>query len=166
MIAAILETDPAPIRTAQPLAPPALDRVVSKCLAKDPEARWQTARDLVDELGWMQRGIRTPDVAGANETVGKRALEWTTTTVVVVALAFVTVVALAVALGAFFEGRFRGRQPETSCTTIPGITARGLDVRAWRQPLSFSFAGRIAARAGRDGARRGDSNLAAILVCL
>jgi Tol biopolymer transport system component/tRNA A-37 threonylcarbamoyl transferase component Bud32 len=42
VIAAILETDPPSIRTAQPLAPPVLDRVVSKCLTKDPEARWRT----------------------------------------------------------------------------------------------------------------------------
>jgi Tol biopolymer transport system component len=113
VIAAILETDPPPIRTAQPLAPPVIDRVVSKCLAKDPEARWQTARDLVDELGWIEQGIRTPAVTGANEPVGKRTLQWTTTTVVV-ALAFVAVMALAVALGAFFGAGFRGGQPETS----------------------------------------------------
>ena len=114
VIAAILETDPPPIRTAQPLAPHVLDRVLSKCLAKDPEARWQTARDLVDELGWIEQGIRTPEVANANAPVGRRTFPWTTTTVAVGALAFVTVVALAVALGAFLGARFRGSQPETS----------------------------------------------------
>ena len=36
--------------------PPALDRTVKKCLAKDPDARWQSARDLVDELGWIAKG--------------------------------------------------------------------------------------------------------------
>jgi eukaryotic-like serine/threonine-protein kinase len=62
VIAAILEHDPPAISTLQPLTPPALDRVVRKCLAKDPEDRWQTARDLVDELKWVV-DVRTSAVA-------------------------------------------------------------------------------------------------------
>jgi serine/threonine protein kinase/Tol biopolymer transport system component len=53
LIAAIMSSQPASIAVDQPLVPPALDRVVRKCLAKDPEARWQTARDLHDELQWI-----------------------------------------------------------------------------------------------------------------
>jgi hypothetical protein len=41
VIAAILERDPEPLRTTPPL-----DRVIRKCLAKDPDERFQTARDL------------------------------------------------------------------------------------------------------------------------
>jgi eukaryotic-like serine/threonine-protein kinase len=37
----------------QPMTPAALDRVVKKCLAKDPENRWQSAKDLADELNWI-----------------------------------------------------------------------------------------------------------------
>src|SRR3984893_10398980 len=43
---AVLEKDPEPISTHQPLTPPALDRAIRVCLAKDPEDRWQTTRDL------------------------------------------------------------------------------------------------------------------------
>src|SRR5712664_1563638 len=50
---AILEKEPAPISTIQPLTPPALDRAIRRCLAKDPEDRWQTARDLLLELKWI-----------------------------------------------------------------------------------------------------------------
>jgi serine/threonine protein kinase len=46
LIAAILERDPPPLTSQQPLAPPALDRLVAACLAKDREHRWQHARDL------------------------------------------------------------------------------------------------------------------------
>jgi eukaryotic-like serine/threonine-protein kinase len=53
LTAAILERDPPSISTRQPMAPPALDRVVARCLAKDPEARWQSARDLMLELRWI-----------------------------------------------------------------------------------------------------------------
>ena len=41
IIAAIIKHDPAPLAVA-----PALERVVRKCLAKDPDERFQTARDL------------------------------------------------------------------------------------------------------------------------
>ncbi|MGH9399987.1 MAG: protein kinase domain-containing protein [Thermoanaerobaculia bacterium] len=53
LIAAILEHDPPPISSIQPLIPPAFDRVVRTCLAKDREDRWQTAHDLKAELKWI-----------------------------------------------------------------------------------------------------------------
>src|SRR5207249_911216 len=53
LISAIMSSDPSPMASLQPLASPALDRVFRKCLAKDPDDRWQTARDLVDELKWV-----------------------------------------------------------------------------------------------------------------
>jgi eukaryotic-like serine/threonine-protein kinase len=43
---AILEKDPQPISTAKPTTPPTLDHVVIRCMAKDPEERWQSGRDL------------------------------------------------------------------------------------------------------------------------
>ena len=53
VMAAILEREPPPLSSLQPLATPALDRLVGTCLAKDPDDRWQTARDLVRELRWL-----------------------------------------------------------------------------------------------------------------
>jgi eukaryotic-like serine/threonine-protein kinase len=50
---AILEKEPAPISSIKPLTPPALDHAMRRCLAKDPEERWQTARDLALELNWI-----------------------------------------------------------------------------------------------------------------
>jgi hypothetical protein len=54
---AILEKDPAPISGVKPMTPPALDHAIHRCLAKDPEERWQAARDLLLELKWVaERG--------------------------------------------------------------------------------------------------------------
>src|SRR5258705_10512099 len=47
LAASILTSDPPPITRIQPLTPLALERLVKRRLAKDPEDRWHTARDLV-----------------------------------------------------------------------------------------------------------------------
>ncbi len=56
LIGAILKDDPPPVSQLQPMAPPALDRVVKTCLAKDPDDRFQTAHDLLLQLRWIQEG--------------------------------------------------------------------------------------------------------------
>ena len=56
LIAAILERQPPAISTIAPLAPPALDRLVRACLAKDPEERIQTAHDVKLQLQWIAEG--------------------------------------------------------------------------------------------------------------
>ena len=68
LIAAVLEREPAPVSQLAPMAPPALDRVVSKCLAKDPDARWQSARDLTDELRWIHQSGSLAGVPAAVQT--------------------------------------------------------------------------------------------------
>jgi len=50
VIAAIMEKDPPPVSSHQPSIPPGIDYVVKTCLAKDPEDRWQTAREVKREL--------------------------------------------------------------------------------------------------------------------
>jgi serine/threonine protein kinase len=60
VIASILKEEPPPIRSLSVL-PKSLERVVRKCLAKDPDDRWQSAADLRDELLWIAGA--TPDAA-------------------------------------------------------------------------------------------------------
>src|SRR5204863_10210251 len=43
LIAAIVQSQPKPMNTIQPVTPPALEHVVAKCLEKDPDERWQSA---------------------------------------------------------------------------------------------------------------------------
>ena len=72
---AILEKEPAPISTIRPMTPPALDHAIRRCLAKDPEERWQTARDLALELKWSAEG--GSQVASAPASVAKSIrLSW------------------------------------------------------------------------------------------
>ena len=69
MIAAILEHDPAPISAVQPMTPPALDRVVQTCLAKEPDDRWQSAHDVMSQLKWI---AEAGSQAGAPAAVASR----------------------------------------------------------------------------------------------
>ncbi len=53
---AILQAQPRPLRELVPVSPPALDRLVRRCLEKEPEARWQSAADVAEALRWLADG--------------------------------------------------------------------------------------------------------------
>jgi eukaryotic-like serine/threonine-protein kinase len=72
VIAAIMER-PAP--SIGEIAPPALDRVLNRCLEKDPEDRWQSARDLKAELEWIAQASGEAASAAAS-TPRSRLLPW------------------------------------------------------------------------------------------
>src|SRR6202171_5745763 len=46
VISAIMSSDPAPMSSLQPMTPPALDRVVKRCIAKETDERWQSANEI------------------------------------------------------------------------------------------------------------------------
>jgi hypothetical protein len=53
LASSILEKDPDPISTVTPTTPPAFEHVITTCLQKDPEDRFQTAHDIKLELQWI-----------------------------------------------------------------------------------------------------------------
>jgi serine/threonine protein kinase len=75
LIAAILTTEPPPIATLQPLTSASLERVVRKCLAKDPDERWQSASDLASELRWLAEASSEPSAAAEKNHTGS-ARHW------------------------------------------------------------------------------------------
>ncbi|PYR44661.1 MAG: hypothetical protein DMF89_27250, partial [Acidobacteria bacterium] len=92
LIGAILRDQPLALSSVA-VTPPALDRVIGKCLAKDPDDRWQDASDLRDELRWIAGG---GSHAGApiSAAARRRRGEWVAWTFFAIAL--VGVGALAV----------------------------------------------------------------------
>src|SRR5262245_38768154 len=91
LITAIMSSDPVPISSVQPMSPPALDRVVRKCLAKEPDERWQSAADLGSELQWIREssssGIGAP-VAVRSRRSRREGLAWMLAALALVAAAF------------------------------------------------------------------------------
>lgn len=59
VIAAVLDSEPPPITGSQPLTPPALEHVVKRCLAKNPDERWQTMHDVRLQLTWVAESTAT-----------------------------------------------------------------------------------------------------------
>src|SRR4030095_7697860 len=69
MMHAILFEDPPPLRELRPDVPEALERIVSRCLVKEPQGRYADADAILAELaaaGLRERGRTHPAVAPAD----------------------------------------------------------------------------------------------------
>ncbi|HJW13564.1 MAG TPA: protein kinase [Thermoanaerobaculia bacterium] len=96
VISAILRDDPKPVSQVQPMSPPAFDRVVKTCLAKDPEDRWQSAGDVAKELKWIAEGSAAGVAAPAPVVARRKARE---------RLAWIAAVVLVAAASALLSPR-------------------------------------------------------------
>jgi serine/threonine-protein kinase len=77
VMAAILKDEPPAISSLQPVTPPALDRVVKTCMAKEPDERWQSAADLCRELKWIsENGASTAAPAAATAERARTLRGW------------------------------------------------------------------------------------------
>ena len=74
LIASIIDREPPPMTEVQPFTPPALDRVVRACLAKDPDDRIQTAHDVALQLKWLDESSTTHEAVGVRRR--KNLLPW------------------------------------------------------------------------------------------
>ena len=72
IIGAILKDVPPPMASHHRLVPPTLDHIVSRCLAKDPDDRWQSARDVMLEL----QSEREPPGKSSGATLTSTAWRW------------------------------------------------------------------------------------------
>jgi serine/threonine protein kinase len=69
---AILSADPTPLRSLQPDAPPALERIILTSLEKNPDDRWQTAQDVARQMRWLTESSMSTDGLPPTKAVPSR----------------------------------------------------------------------------------------------
>jgi serine/threonine protein kinase len=143
LITSIMGSEPKPIPQLAPMAPPALDRVVRACLAKDPADRLQSAHDVKLQLSWIADG---GSQAGVPKPVAKRRrsrerMAWIVATVAIVA---------AVAAGIFAMRPVPGAPPVHALLQPPaGVLFSSSTDKPL--PLAISPDGSMVAFCARDG---------------
>ncbi len=120
----VLKQEPAPLRQLNAQVPPDLETITLKCLEKDPQARFATARELGEELDRFLTGtpIKSRPVGAFS-----RVVKWARRRPAAAGLSVVSGLALlalvGLAVGAWYYGRLRGALSDAE-------SARGLAEQA------------------------------------
>jgi eukaryotic-like serine/threonine-protein kinase len=86
LISSIMSSQPPPVSSVQTLSPPALEQLITRCLAKNPDDRWQSARDLKMQLTWIAELTPTSATVIAPASRSRERLAWATAGLASVAL--------------------------------------------------------------------------------
>jgi serine/threonine-protein kinase len=140
LIGAILEREPVLPSAIQPLIPPALDRMVGRCLAKDREERWQDARDLAVQLRWLASSRDVFGSGGRSATPARR--KWHARTLLTVGVLSVGVVVGVTLWRLTTRVSPRSALRMTVATGAPGVETSGA--------VAVSPDGRLVAFGARD----------------
>src|SRR5207245_11082045 len=144
---AILEKEPAPI--VKPLTPATLDHAIRRCLAKDPEERWQTARGLELELKWIAEGGSQAGMPALEvmHRKGRERLGWAAATLL-------ALVVVAFAIG--FVLRVPKPAQLMRFAIPPPEEAKFVSGPPWGSPLAVSPDGQsvVFVAEGKDGKRQ------------
>ena len=144
LISSIMKDEPAPISAVAPMTPPALERVVRRCLAKDPEDRWQNAGDLGSELKWIAEGGSQSGIAAPVSPGRRGRASWKP-----------WAAALVLAVAGFAAGNLFRRSPEAEVFRLSVELPSQLDLERNNASLALSPDGTTLALAatGADGRR-------------
>jgi eukaryotic-like serine/threonine-protein kinase len=107
LIAAIVSAQPPAITNVRPLAPASLDHVIATCLAKEPDARWQSAHDVAQELRWIETS------AAAEPVTSRASSRWW------MAVAALAVLAAATMAALYVREQMRPREPVSFSILAP-----------------------------------------------
>jgi serine/threonine protein kinase len=105
LAAAILTREPPRLRDVQPLTPPSLELLVSGCLMKDPEKRWQSARDVARQFQGLSQSLEQPEASGHVALGDRKRERWI----------WISVVTLLLIACALFGAHYVQRAPHR-CT--------------------------------------------------
>ena len=138
-LSAVLHTDPQPPSQTVPEVSPELDRIIGRCLKKDPERRWQTMVDLKVALEELREEL---DASTSNLAVPSQTRRHRRATRL--ALGIILGLGLGLTLGAFYVQRFFRSEP----LSFQRLTFRRGDVTS----AKFAPGGSVVYSAEWDGA--------------
>jgi eukaryotic-like serine/threonine-protein kinase len=143
LIGSILRDDPPAISEVSPMSPPAFNRVIKTCLAKDPEDRFQTAHDVKLQLQWVaeggsQAGLPAPVVARRKN---REKLAWTIAAAAILAAGLATVGYWRRAPAEAFRIRSFLLPPEKSDFDLAGINGGSLTISPDGRLTTFAAKG-------------------------
>jgi serine/threonine-protein kinase len=154
VMASILEHEQPPLSSVNAAVPASLTRVVQKCLAKDPNRRWQSAADLADELRWIADEARTSTVRLKPDTTYENTPRRTAWSVVAASLA--GGIALAAATMWIVARLTPVSAPQPARFAIVPPPAQSLSIDSSNRNIAISSdATQIVYRAGSGGSTAG-----------
>ena len=116
-LSAIIETEPEPLSALAPKTPMNLSWVVERCLAKDPEDRYGSTKDLARDLAALRDHSSWSSATGVAPPAGRR-LRLSRTALAATALAVVGLAALTYFAGRASAGRLDREAPPPKRTTM------------------------------------------------
>ena len=128
LIGAIMKAEPRQISHFQPQVPATLEHLVSRCLVKDPDERWQDARALKLKLTWIQSN------RGRETTVEAPRKRW----IDVAVMASLAVLLTAVSVPAYLYWRGPADpEPIQFRHTISGLSESDVAISPDGQTIAF-----------------------------
>jgi serine/threonine protein kinase len=120
LASSILEKEPEPISAIKPSTPPAFEHVLTTCLQKNPEDRFQTAHDIKLELQWIAAERSSPVATASPQAPSntRERLGW--------AIAMVIAVVLALVAGSFLQRSHPSKQSIRAVINPPDKTTLNL----------------------------------------
>lgn len=157
----IINAPAQPLRDSNPGVPPELERIVRKCLAKDPEERYQTIKDVAIDLKAVRReavafdrpsqqgALTTPRSGSSAEYLVEGVKRHKAAAVVVTAIVAVPLLLVAFGAADIFDRSEAG--PGTSQTMkVTRVTSTGKVTRATISP-DGKYAVHVVQEAGQQG---------------
>jgi len=143
MLSAVMHREPQPVSQAVPDIHPELERLIGRCLRKEPERRWQTMADVKVALEELRDEVDASGIAPvqprrtAARPAPRRAARW-------MAIGALAALALALLPAAYFAPRFLRAEPPS----FQRLTFRRGDVTS----AKFAPGGAVVYTAEWDGA--------------
>jgi len=110
-LSAILKEDPPDLSTTNSNVAPALERIVRHCLEKNPEERFQSARDLAFDLETLSGISGAPVISASDIAIAPQRSKWGRWPIIALAA---IVGAVVIGVGAFIAGKRASVTPQPS----------------------------------------------------